>query len=205
MKVEEEKIKRITYLRQHGYSIPEISRECSLPKSTVSRYVKEVKILPDYYQRWLTRRNASKIMSEKNWQAATAKAMLMIDGISKKELVLIVAMLYWAEGSKRDLCFSNSDPRMIRIFVSIIRDVFNVSESDIIVSLRIYNNLQKQSCLQYWSDVTGLELNEHTSVDVLVGSKEGKLQYGMCRVRVRKGGLLLKELFSIINRVVALA
>ena len=46
-----------------------------------------------------------------------------------------------------------------------------------------------------------IRLDKNTSVDVLEGRKKGKLTYGMCRVRIRKGGLLLKEFSAIINHV----
>ena len=67
--------------------------------------------------------------------------------------------------------------------------------------MRIYEDLNRNSCLKHWSKITGIQLNNETSIYVLNGSKQGKLQYGMCRIRVKKGGLLLKKFFAIINRL----
>lgn len=201
MRLTQDTINRIIMLRKHGYSIPEISGKCQLSKSTVFRYIKGIDILPNHYERWLERRNASKIIAERNWTYARKKAEQLISGLTKKELTLIGASLYWAEGSKRDFCLTNTDPEMIRIFIYILRAIFLVNDSDLVISLRIYEDLDKTACLVHWSEITGINLMNGISVDVLNGSKKGKLKYGMCRVRVKKGGFLLKQFRSIIERV----
>lgn len=188
-------------LRKRGYSIPEISRALQVSKSTAFRYVQGVAISSRYYPRWLERRNASRMMSERNWDFAARKARRSVRTVTEKELKLIGAFLYWAEGSKNDFGFSNTDPAMVRMFSHILRSVFSVREEDLKVSLRIYEDLDRGRCLRFWSQVTGIRLTRRTSIDVLRGNKKGKLKYGMCRIRVRRGGLLLKELVSIIKQV----
>lgn len=192
---------KLVDLRKKGKSVPEISRECGLPKSTVSRHIKGTKILPEYHARWLERRNASKIVSERNWQIASKKAEEIFYSLSERDKILIAAGLYWAEGTKREFNFINTDPEMIKFFVHVLRSVFHVRNEDFKVTLRIYEDLDKQSCLQYWSEVIGIKLGNDTAVNVLSGFKKGKLKYGMCRVRIKKGGLLHKEFFSIIKRI----
>jgi len=196
-----ETLKNIVTLRKHGFSIPEISRLCQVPKSTVLRKVKEVEILPRYYTRWLNRRNSSKIISEKNWGVAIRKAETLIKNIDDQNLASIAATLYWAEGSKKDFSFSNTDPLMVKMFMNILRRIFLVENKDIKISLRIYEDLDTDTCLKFWSKVTKITLGSKTTINILKGRKEGKLKYGMCRVRVRKGGLLLKEFSAIINRI----
>lgn len=204
MRLSKETILEIKNLRKKGFSIPEISRECNRPKSTVSRHIKGVRILSRYYQRWLSRRNASKIISERNWQLADKKAKQLIDVITEKDLILMGISLYWAEGAKRDFTFSNTDAEMIRIFVYVLRKVFGIKDKDLKISLRIYEDLNKKTCLHYWSGIVGIKLGINTSVDILKGTKKGKLKYGMCRIRAKKSGLLLKEFFAIIKRVTSL-
>jgi len=195
-------ITKIKDLRSRGYSIPEISIQCRVSKSTSSRYAKNVKILPQYYQRWLDRRNAGKIISERNWAIAQEKAKNLINDVSSRDLAIVASVLYWAEGSKRDFSFTNSDPKMIVVFVKILKSFFGVSNEDLKVSIRIYNDLNRQACLRFWSKVVEKKLLENnTSINVLQGKKDGKLQYGMCRIRVKKGGNLLKHMFSINSRI----
>ena len=188
-------------LRAKGLSIPEISRECAISKSTALRYVKDTPIEAENLPRWIDRRNASKIMSQRQKEIANEKAKLLIGQPDKRMLAIMGAALYWAEGSKSDFSFSNSDPLMIKIFLYIMRSIFVVKEEDIVISIRIYEDLRRKECLSFWSGITGIRLGKNTSIDVLEGRKKGKLIYGMCRVRIRKGGLLLKEFSAIINHI----
>ncbi len=91
--------KRIVQLRKYGRSMPEISQILKIPTSSVYRYTKNVPILPKFKKRWLERRNASKIMSERNWEYANREAMAQINNLTTKECKLIVCSLYWAEGN----------------------------------------------------------------------------------------------------------
>ena len=194
-------IKQIIHLRERGHSIPEITAACKISKSTAARYVKNISILPQYQGRWRARRNASKIISERHWQEARARARKAVRSITEKDLILTGAALYWAEGSKKDFSLSNTDPVLIRIFLFILRNAFKVKDKDLKISLRIYEDLDQPECLKFWSAITGIKLGRSTSINILQGRKRGKLKYGMCRIRVRRGGLLLKEIFSIINQV----
>ena len=194
-------ILKIVNLRKQGFSIPEISREIGISQSTVLRYVKNVTILPGYRKRWLDRRNASKIISERQWTIVNQRSESLIRSLNKKELLLVASMLYWGEGAKRDFSISNTDAKLIKVFIQVLRKVFYVHNKDMKISLRIYEDLNKNECLKYWSGVTGVKLGHDTSVSTLKGRKLGRLRYGMCRIRVRKGGLLLKQLLSVINKV----
>ncbi|MEK7626827.1 MAG: hypothetical protein AAB399_01510 [Patescibacteria group bacterium] len=194
-------VQKIKFLRTRGRSIPEISRILMISRSTALRYSNTVSILPAYRRRWLERRNASKIKSQRHLEEAKKNAETKLPNITNKDLVVILSSLYWAEGNKKDLVLTNTDPEMIRTFLYILRRVYNIPNNELRVSLRIYEDLNKKECLRYWSKITGIILNNKTTVSVLIGHKKGKLSYGMCRIRVKRGGRLLKEIFSIINRI----
>lgn len=51
--------------------------------------------------------------------------------------------------------------------------------------------------IRYWAQIIGIPSNRILNVNILKGKKRGKLQYGMCRVRVTKGGNYLKLLQSV--------
>ena len=201
MRLSKNVVSKIKDARKRGFSIPEISREMRVPKSTVFRHIKGTKISPKYINRWLERRNASKIMSERQWNLAHKKACQLLDAIGERDLILLAVALYWAEGAKRDFAFSNTDAEMIKVFVHALRRVFLVKNEDIKVSLRLYEDLNQKTCLHYWSKILGIKLAPDTSVNILKGSKNGKLKYGMCRIRVKKSGPLLKDFFAIIKRI----
>ncbi len=198
MSLSKEEKEKIVELRQAGYSVPEISRLCSVSKATVLRYIKNVAILPQNYERWLARRNASKIISERQWVQARVLATQVLHG-KYRDMALLTASLYWAEGAKKDFSFCNTDPKMIGFFVSALRKAFSVSDDRFTISLRLYEDLSKDDSIKHWSGVTGLDLPDTLSIAWLEGRKKGKLPFGMCIVRVKKPGLLFKTISAIID------
>lgn len=195
-------IDKIVDLKEKGHSIPEMHIILGLPKSTIFRYSKDVQILPRFQQRWLDRRNASKIMSERSWVIARRHANEFRQSINNQSLGLIAAALYWAEGSKKDFSITNSDPDLVNVFVSAMRFVFGVKDNDFKISLRLYEDIGVEQAIGFWSKVLKIDLKERVSINVLKGKKIGKLKYGMCRVRVKKAGLLLKTIFAINKLVI---
>jgi hypothetical protein len=199
-----EKANQIRYLRERGNSIPEIHRLLKVSKSTVFRHCKNIQILPEYQQRWLDRRNASKIISDKAWEMAHKASADLLSSISDKELKILGAALYWAEGAKKQFNFINSDPDMIRLFMHILLYVFKVPVEFIKISIRLFEDISIPKAIEFWANITQIKLDNKTEINLIKGSKNGKLPYGMCRIRVKKGGLLLKNIFAINKRVISM-
>lgn len=199
MSYPQQTIQQIKSFRRKGFSITEISLALSVSKTTVFRHIQNVEILPQYLERWLERKRSSKELLKRNLRLASEEVQSLVKSISIREAAIIMAMLYWAEGAKKDFSFSNTDGRLIRVFLKCLRKTFSVSDSDIKASVRIYEDLDKAECLKYWSAITEIRLGDDTTVEVLTGAKKGKLQYGMCRIRVRKAGMLHKKIFALVD------
>ncbi len=199
--IPQNKIDRIRELRRKGWSLSEIYREIKVGYGSVSRYIKGVKILPQYRQVWLSKRKGSVTRKLRQENEAYQKAKTLIGKLSKKEKLLFISALYWGEGGKIDLNFTNSDPEMISVFISGLKNVLGIKPNDIRVSIRIYEDLDRNLCLTHWSRIVGIPAKDFVSVNILEGRKSGKLQYGLCRVRIKKGGIVLKYLQAINKRV----
>src|ERR1035437_8414961 len=202
--LDNDKVLKIKNLRSLGYSLPEISRELEVPKTTVFRYIKDVQILPEFIKLWEAKRAGSryrKILKEKQ---AFLDGRKVVKNLSSKEKMLFACALYWGEGSKKDFGLSNTDPELVESFINVLRNVFNIQNDRLRISIRIYEDLDRDRCLNFWSRIVYIEKEKFINVDVLHGKKKGKLEYGMCRVRVLKGGDLLKQIKGI-NKAFALA
>lgn len=196
-KVTTEILEKMINLRTKGYSVPEISLTTNTPKTTVLRYVKNVKILPEYIENWAGKRGGSRKKKLLLERIAFENGKKLVDIPTIKEKKLFLSALYWAEGSKGDFGLSNTDPALIKVFINGLREVFNVGNERLRISVRIYEDLDRETCLNFWSNVVGIEKEKFVNVNVLSGKKKGKLLYGMCRVRVLKGAPLLKEIVGI--------
>jgi len=134
-------------------------------------------------------------------QEAEEKALDTIRTLSDKEKIIFLSALYWGEGNKKDFNLMNSAPRLIKVFITGLHTVFDISPDRLRISIRLYEDLDRVTCLHYWSQVTGIRVADFISVDTIKGKKKGKLKYGMCRVRISKGGDMLKYIQSLYKQI----
>lgn len=196
-----EVISKLKLDRRKGYSISELSRKYGLSKSSVFRVVSEETILNEYREEWLAKRGGSNKRKDLKVKNAFIKASKFLEELGSKEKIVLLSALYWAEGAKKDFSFSNTDPSMVKVFVTLLRDSLGINPQDFRISIRVYEDLEIEKCKDFWSDITDVPKEHFVGVDVLKGKKFGKLKYGMCRVRVVKGGDYLKYINAINKRV----
>jgi len=196
-------LEKMISLRSQGYSVPEIGKLLKVSKTSVLRYVQNVKILPQYIDNWAGKRGGSKKKKLLQERLAFENGKKLVEIPSRKEKILFIAALYWAEGSKKDFGLSNTDPNLIRLFITGLREIFSINDERLRISVRIYEDLDREKCLNFWSEVVGIKKEKFVNVNVLFGKKKGKLPYGMCRVRVTKGASLLKEIVGINKAMIA--
>ncbi len=95
--------------------------------------------------------------ARKKAQELQKGAAKTINALSKKDLLLIGAALYWAEGFKKTrwiLAFTNSDPSMVKIIMKFFREVCKVSEEKMRGNVQIHPNVTPEQAISYWSEIT---------------------------------------------------
>lgn len=153
-------------LRESGHSIKEISRELNVAKSSVSIWVRDIR-LTNVQQEKLTKnshtyatvekRRLARLTNEsKKREAIITAAEKTIPKIKHKDLWLMGTMLYWAEGDKtqRMVRFSNGDPEMIKIMMAFFRQVCGVPEDKFRGYIHIHHKLEHTAAEKYWSEIT---------------------------------------------------
>lgn len=196
-KLNQELIEQIELLRSKGFSVPEISKELSVPKTTTFHYAKDVVILPEFISSFASKRGGSRKRMLLQKKKAYDDGIELLKSPTLRDKLLFTCALYWAEGSKTDFGLSNTDYELVKVYMHGLREVYGVSNDDFRISIRIYEDLDKEKCLKFWSNIVGIPVEKFVSVNVLKGKKKGKLEYGMCRIRVRKGGHILKKIMGI--------
>ena len=193
-------IEYIIKLRQTGHSLPEIRKLTNRGNATIHRYIQEVAVLPKYIQILKDKQGGSKVRSFKKWQDSELNAKNLIGNIKNRDLLFILSCLYWGEGNKKELNLVNSDPDLIRIFIKCLEEI-GIQKEDLRITLRVYSDLDKDVVRKYWANLLKIPLNQILNVNVLYGKKEGKLKYGMCRVRVTKSEYYFKLIMSLIKEI----
>ena len=156
-------------LRKQGYSINEISRQLGVSKGSVSLWVRDIvlsKKAQNIIRNKLTAgqlksREVHRKQTEAKENAARSYAQKVLRGISmnRYEMQLMCAMIYWCEGNKstRDLVFfTNSDPKLIRTFLYLFRESFDVDETKFRVCMHLHDHHNEERQLKFWSKTTNI-------------------------------------------------
>lgn len=178
--------KSIIKMRQHGFSLKEIASGLHLSIGTIVRYTKGIDIRPEFQCQWKAKRGGSAKRAERRRQEASAKVQALLGKLTTRDQIIIAACLYWGEGNKKEFSFSNTDPYLIKTFLACLRKL-GVQKSRLKISIRIYEDIDLDEAKKYWAKIASIKPSEICSINVLSGKKSGKLQYGMCRIRLTKG------------------
>jgi len=164
-------------LRLTGKSYGEIRKSLGVSKSTLSLWFKNLQ-LPLFAQKILKKkdtagrqkllefnRRRTRVISIEN-QKTRQKALKEINSFPKNTLKLIGAALYWTEGYKFEkqkgtpqICFANSDPFIIALFVRFLQKVIKVPKEKFRMAIHIYPSTNEKAAIKFWSKVTNIPKN----------------------------------------------
>jgi len=158
-------------LRKKGKSYNEIAKILGTPKSTLSLWLKDIKMSAKIEKRFwskVRKRWAEHIVSFSKQRAVEAKeranniqlsAAKEIGKLTKRELFLIGIALYWAEGNKRNkwsIRFVNSDPAMIKLMMRFFREICRIDEEKFNARIHLHPNIKENKAINLWSKITGI-------------------------------------------------
>jgi hypothetical protein len=168
--------KKAIALRLSGKSYGEIQKIMHIPsKGTLSVWFRKLVLTPKQKELLssnidkATRRKLIAFNVERTKRIKTenlnakAQGRARIGAISKRDLLIIGAALYWGEGTKSEagraynpVAFSNSDPEMVRVFLRFLREILVVPDDRIGGGINIYANIDEQEARTFWSKCTDL-------------------------------------------------
>ncbi|MFH1611720.1 MAG: hypothetical protein ABH887_00395 [bacterium] len=103
-------------------------------------------------------------------------------------------ILYWGEGDSKlvngMVRLSNTDTRMIEIFVKFLKIICNVPKEKIKAYIILYPDLSESYCKKYWCYVTGIFQSNFYKTQFIKGRHPtNRLRYGICEIHVSSRGL----------------
>ena len=206
-------------LRISGKSYTEISKDLKVPKSTLSGWFTGLELSESAKNRikdriyagalkGLIKRNKRQThLAIQRARKIRSEASKEIIPVNQKELRLIGITLYWAEGYKRPIIkngrertnhpvsLTNSDPKIISLFLRFLRETCKVPENKITANIRSYEHLKEDSIIKFWQEVTKLPKNNFDKIYYGISkSSENKkpynrLPYGTISIRVNSTNL----------------
>ena len=199
---------RVRELRKKGLSIGEILKEVSVSRSTVSLWIRDIKLTQKQINRLLQRAHSGWESSRLKW-AETQKQKRIADeerlrrdgldeigNLTDREFFLTGIALYWAEGykaSRSRFGIVNSDPRMVLFMFKWMKKTFRLSISDFIprVGINISHKNRVGEVEKYWSNLLKIPLKQFRKTSFKHYKSKKKYEnfyehYGTLSLEVRK-------------------
>ncbi len=187
-------------LRKKGLSYNEIDKEIGVTKSSLSLWLKDIKLSSEHKKRLYMKQIRILTEGPNSQRERRARQVEYIINEAKKEITLPLsfetlkmmgAMLYWAEGRKMKggMELTNSDPLLILFFVNWLDKVFKISAKDLRMRLNIYSQQEEVKVKKFWSELTGIPLDNFRKSFVKPANKffkKNTLYYGTARIEVPK-------------------
>ncbi len=163
-------------LRRKGHSLLEISNILNTPRTTIQGWVNNIKLTKKQETRLFKKAlecgkkglekalivNKKKKEQWKNEIICKAKRFKSVFDKESDVAKLICGVLYICEGAKypssRQLIFANSDERMIKVFLDLLRKNFDIDEKKF--RCRVTHRYDQKGDLlsKYWSNLTKIPL-----------------------------------------------
>jgi len=211
-------------LRRKGFSYKEIKDQIFVSKSTLSDWLRYIPLTDEQKHRLLDKTAKARSMGSKalkryrleRTKKIKNKARGEIEFISERDLQLIGITLYWAEGHKQKVhnpsqrvSFSNSDPRMIKVFLKWLRESLNILDEELTPDIYIHTSYKKKKkdLIDYWSGVTNLEKSVFNHIYIKKNKvhsfrkNRGKNYHGVLRLAVRKSSNLNRKISGWIEGI----
>src|SRR3989338_2665258 len=139
---------------------------------------------------------ASKVLFEKKKLTFSIKRKL---SLREEKLKTAGIFLYWGEGAQLQgkncgVDFANSNPEMIKVFLSFLRRICGINEKKLRVFLYCYTNQDIEKLLKYWHNTTHIPINQFTKPYIRKDFKSNsrRMEYGLVHIRYADKKLLIQ-------------
>lgn len=189
--------KKAVKLRDRGYSYNMISKDLDIAKSTLSNWFKERPFKPnlDVLKRiqYGPIKSAERSHNKKVAEIEKLKQLGIreIGKLSKRDLWILGIGLYIGEGTKtyENIRIINSDPAVIKLAIKWFKEICNINNDNMTVTLHIYPDNNIRECIKFWMKTTRLPLKNFrkTQIDLRKDKsiiRKKKLLFGTAHINI---------------------
>jgi len=181
-------------LRKQNLSFQEIGKILNIPSSTIRHWCYDLEIDRHESLRLNNelRRNVIK--------EAGLKYVPSLKKLSAGESQFAAALLYGCEGCKYPatsvMAFVNSDPRLVRTFITLLRKGFELEEEKFRVHLQIHDYHDIEEIIHFWSSLLNISIDHFYKPTITPprGKMRRQNYLGTCSLRYQDFKLQLKLL-----------
>lgn len=187
---------KIFELRAQGKTYNEICAFFPISKGTLSCWFGKNKAFPEVLMK--NEEESKKVNMEKVkamnkgrseslvrlYEKAKTEAREEFAVLKANPLFFTALALYWGEGDKRskyNIRITNTDPKLIKIFIAFSVQVLGIPKERIKAWLLIYPDLNDNICKVYWSEYLSLSSENFNKTIIIEGKRKvNRLNYGVC-------------------------
>ncbi len=191
---------KVLQYRKAGKSYGQISKELKVPKSTLNNWLsgKEwsdkitLKLVEQNrkssYEALIKFSHLRHLATLEKYKKYRIQALKEYNRLKSKKLFLVGIAVYWAEGEKLEkgrVALINSDVNMIKLVADFYRYILKIPEEKLRAALFIYEDINEQEAIEYWSSNINLNKKQFIKTQVLPSRStrtKTKLRYGMCNI-----------------------
>jgi hypothetical protein len=200
-------------LRRMGLSYREISAVLPVTKGTLSGWCRDIPLRDERRGELLGKRGGREhvgaLLRQRNNErtcAIRAEAREEVELLGADPAWVAGVLAYWSEGTKRgnELCFANSDPALVRLFIEWAREHLSLEPERFTVRLHFHSGQDEAQLRAFWA--TQLALPEAQFRKGYVkregsGHRKNILYNGTAQVRVRRSSDLRHRVLGWIDGV----
>lgn len=164
-------VEEARHLRQQGYLLREVAAAVGRSIPTVWAWTVDLPVpararpgRPAEEMRAEARRRWDRVLAEREAerQGVVSAARQRVGAMTAREVELVAAVAYWAEGSKskpwarrEHISFINSDPDLVLVFLAWLRDV-GVGPERLALRVSIHESADVQAAQDWWAGLVGV-------------------------------------------------
>jgi hypothetical protein len=187
-------------LRRVGLSYNEISRIIPVHDGTLSSWCRDIELTEEQRARLAKKRPALAVrlaVGQQLRRAARARHASFVDAgrtearfLSANPLFVAGVVAYWSEGAKsREVCFSNSDPDLIRLFIHWAREFLSAQPLRFGARMHLHAGQDEDERKAFWSGVTEIPPTRFGKSFIKAegsGHRKKELYNGTIQIRLNK-------------------
>ena len=201
-------------LRLKGYSIKELHQMLGVSKSSISEWVRDVKLSKKAQARLIQNYTKGQIASQKSIQEKTKQknleanrfAFSIVEQVdpSCEMALLLCALIYQCEGSKniRDsITFTNSDPYMIKTFLFLFRQGFVVDEKKFRVLMHLHRYHNEKTQKKFWSKIASIPIEQFNKTYLKPNNEKYKKEGYQGCIQIRYNDVVIGRKLQAIAKM----
>ncbi len=179
----------------------DLMRKYQMSKTGIWHHIKDIDLSDDVRKAIRSYRGGSKAEKIREWERAQKESDSILEHVDiRKAWPILYAALYWSEGTKSSFVFTNTDQKMVQVFLKIMRTNLGIKNEELDFMIRTCTPMNPIECRKHWSKVAQVPISQ---IRVNHNDRHNKshTQFGMCRITLRRGAYQLKLVHCLFRGI----